>query len=215
MSETAKPNTDAAPDEAAPDLGKQGIKLAFEMGPLLVFFVANSYSGIFWATGLFMIATVISLGLSRHVLGKIPIMPLVSGVFVLVFGALTLYLQDELFIKVKPTIVNVLFGSILLGCLAANQLVWRILFGDAFQLDEQGWRKLQFRWGVFFLFLAILNEFIWRNFSTDFWAGFKLWGVMPITMLFAISLIPVMQAHEIGRKTDDETPDGAATKSKA
>lgn len=205
MAETANSQTpDSASAEAEPDLGKQGLKLVFELGPLLVFFLMNSYGGIFWATGAFMIATTVSLTLSKIVLGKIPIMPLVSGVFVMVFGALTLILQDELFIKLKPTIVNTLFGVILLGCLAANQLVWRILFGDAFQLDEHGWRKLQFRWGVFFLFLAVLNEFIWRNFSTDFWAGFKLWGVMPITMIFAVSMIPVMQAHELRKDTADE-----------
>ncbi len=171
------------------------LKLALELGPLGVFFFLNYQAGIFYATGGFMIATVISLTASKLLLGKIAIMPLVTGVFVLIFGGLTLYLADELFIKLKPTIVNTLFGAILLGGLAFKVPLLRPLLGDAFPLDDQGWVKMTWRWGVFFLFLALLNEVIWRNFSTDFWVNFKVFGIMPITMLFAGSQMFFLRHH--------------------
>jgi len=181
-------------------------KLAVEAGPLLVFFIANSYAKelfgaegnekIFWATGAFMIATAIALVVSRSLFGRIPIMPLVSGVFVFLFGGLTLWLQDDLFIKVKPTIVNLLFASILFGGLWFGRLLLKYVLGEAFKLSDEGWRILTIRWAVFFIFLACLNEFIWRNFSTDFWAGFKLFGVMPITMIFAIAQVGLLMKHQ-------------------
>lgn len=171
------------------------LKLALELGPLGVFFFLNYHAGIFYATGGFMIATVISLTASKLLLGKIAIMPLVTGVFVLVFGGLTLYLADELFIKLKPTIVNTIFGFILLGGLAFKVPLLRPLLGDAFPLDDQGWVKMTWRWGVFFFFLALLNEVIWRNFSTDFWVNFKVFGIMPITMLFAGSQMYFLRHH--------------------
>ncbi len=171
------------------------LKLALELGPLGVFFFLNYKAGIFYATGGFMVATVISLTASKLLLGKIAIMPLVTGVFVLVFGGLTLYLADELFIKLKPTIVNTLFGTILLGGLAFKIPLLRPLLGDAFPLDDEGWVKMTWRWGVFFLFLALLNEVIWRNFSTDFWVNFKVFGIMPITMIFAGSQMYFLRHH--------------------
>jgi intracellular septation protein len=124
-------------------------------------------------------------------------MPLVSGIVVLVFGALTLYLHDEVFIKMKPTIVNTLFGVILLGGLAFGKSLLGYVFHSAFQLDAEGWRKLTLRWGLFFFFLAILNEVVWRNFSTDFWVAFKVWATMPITILFTISQMPLIMRHSL------------------
>ena len=171
------------------------LKLALELGPLVVFFFLNYKAGIFYATGGFMIATVISLTLSKLLLGKIAIMPLVTGVFVLVFGGLTLYLADDLFIKLKPTIVNCIFGSILLGGLAFNTPLLKPLLGDAFPLDDEGWVKMTWRWGLFFFFLAVLNEVVWRNFSTDTWVNFKVFGIMPLTMLFAGSQVYLLQDH--------------------
>ena len=171
------------------------LKLALELGPLVVFFFLNYRAGIFYATGGFMIATVISLTASKLLLGKIAIMPLVTGVFVLIFGGLTLYLADELFIKLKPTIVNTIFGSILLGGLAFKVPLLKPLLGDAFPLDDEGWVKMTWRWGLFFFFLALLNEVIWRNFSTDFWVNFKVFGIMPITMLFAGSQMYFLRNH--------------------
>ena len=171
------------------------LKLALELGPLVVFFLLNYRAGIFYATGGFMIATVISLTLSKLLLGKIAIMPLVTGVFVLVFGGLTLYLADDLFIKLKPTIVNCIFGSVLLGGLAFKVPLLKPLLGDAFPLDDEGWVKMTWRWGVFFFFLAALNEVMWRNFSTDVWVNFKVFGIMPITMLFAGSQVYFLRNH--------------------
>lgn len=173
------------------------LKLAYELGPLVVFFGVNAYSGIFWATGFFMAATAVALILSRLSFGRIPIMPIVTGAFVLVFGGLTLLLQDDHFIKIKPTLINGLFAAVALGGLAFDWVVWRTLFGEMFQLTEKGWRTLQFRWGCFFLLLAFLNEIMWRNFSTDTWVAFKVFGILPLTLVFALLQIGVLQRYGI------------------
>jgi intracellular septation protein len=190
------------------------LKLALELGPLMVFFFANSrgewlaetfpalseFGGpLFVATGLFMVATAISLSVSWLMVRSLPIMPLVSGVVVFVFGALTLYLQDEIFIKMKPTIVNTLFGAVLLGGLFFGKSLLGYVFDEAFKLDAEGWRKLTLRWGLFFLFLAFVNEVVWRLFSTDAWVAFKVWGIMPITLIFTFSQMPLIMRHS----TDD------------
>jgi intracellular septation protein len=194
---------------------QQIVKMLLEIGPIVVFFIVNSQAGkyianpdhaIFWGTGAFMIATTVSLLLSLRLLGRIPVMPLVSGAFVLVFGALTLLLQNELFIKLKPTIVNGLFAAILLGGLACGHALLKHLFGEIFRLTDQGWRLLTFRWALFFIVLAVLNEVIWRSFSTDFWISFKVWGVMPLTMVFAIAQVGLLKRHELdanAASTDD------------
>lgn len=184
--------------EAEPEFDrKQVIKLLVELGPLVVFFIGNSRYGIFAGTGAFMVATLIALAVSRALLGRIPTMPLVSGFFVIVFGGLTLWLQDDQFIKLKPTIVNGLFAAILFGGLAAGKSLLKIVFGDVFRLTEEGWRQLTFRWGVFFLALAIVNEIVWRWFSTDFWVSFKVFGIMPITMAFAVAQVGLLKRHEL------------------
>jgi intracellular septation protein len=177
---------------------KQLMKMLLEVGPIVVFFTVNSYRGIFWGTGAFMVATLIALLASRTLMGRIPIMPLVSGVFVLVFGGLTLLLQDELFIKMKPTIVNSLFAAILFTGLIYNKSLLRYVFGEVFFLTDAGWRILTQRWGLFFVFLALLNEIVWRTSSTEFWISFKLWGIMPLTMLFAVSQLGLLKRHEAG-----------------
>jgi len=186
------------------------LKLALELGPLLVFFFANTRGGwlaerlpflstfgepLFIATALFMAATAISLAVSWALTRTLPIMPLVSGIVVFVFGALTLYLHNETFIKMKPTIVNTLFGAVLLGGLLAGKPLLGYVFDSAFKLDAEGWRKLTLRWGLFFLFLAAANEVVWRSFSTDAWVAFKVWGIMPITILFTISQLPLIMRH--------------------
>jgi intracellular septation protein len=176
---------------------KQAIKLAVEFGPLLVFFIANSHYGIYTGTGAFMVATVIALAISQTFLGRIAIMPLITGIFVLVFGGLTLWLQDDHFIKMKPTIVNALFATILFGGLATGRLFLKIVFGDVMRLSEEGWRILTLRWALFFVFLAILNEVMWRGFSTDTWVAFKVFGIMPITFVFALAQIGVLKKYEI------------------
>lgn len=172
------------------------LKFALELGPLVVFFSVNARAGLFWGTGAFMAATAISLIVSWLLIRRVPIMPLVTGVVVLVFGGLTLYLHDELFIKLKPTIVNTMFGAVLLGGLFFGKSLLAVVFDAAFSLTEEGWKKLTFRWALFFFALAILNEVIWRNFSTDFWVAFKVWGVMPLTFLFALTQVPLLQRYE-------------------
>ncbi len=188
------------------------LKLALELGPLIVFFFANSKGAwlatkipalasiggpLFIATLLFMVATAVALIVSYILTKTLPIMPLVSGAVVLVFGSLTLYLQDETFIKMKPTIVNSLFGIVLLGGLYFGKSLLGHVFGSAFKLDAGGWKKLTLRWGIFFLALAVMNEVIWRNVSTDNWVAFKVWGTMPITLLFTISQMPLIMKHSV------------------
>ena len=156
------------------------LKFALELGPLLVFFFANARGEwlashfpvlaemggpIFIATGLFMAATAIALIVSWVLTRTLPMMPLISGIVVFVFGALTLWLQNDTFIKMKPTIVNTLFGAILLGGLFFGKSLLGYVFNSAFKLTDEGWRKLTLRWGLFFLFLAVLNEVVWRAFS--------------------------------------------------
>ncbi len=189
---TDKPTAGPEP-EISP---QQLLKMLLEVGPIGVFFLVNAYRGIFWGTGAFMAATAIALLASRKLLGRIPIMPLISGAFVLVFGGLTLVLQDELFIKMKPTIVNTLFAVILFGGIAYGQSFLKYIFGEVFNLSEEGWRVLTIRWAVFFLVLAMINEVVWRSFSTDFWIGFKVWGIMPLTMVFAVAQIGLIKRYE-------------------
>jgi len=178
-------------------LKAQILKLAVEVGPLVVFFIVNARAGIFWGTGVFMVATVVSLIASRILFGRLPVMPLVSGVCVMVFGGLTLWLQDDHFIKLKPTIVNSLFaGALFIGLLAGQSLL-RVVFGEVFRLTDEGWRKLTLRWAFFFVFLAVLNEVMWRSFSTDTWVTFKVFAVMPLTMAFALAQIGLLRHYEL------------------
>ena len=202
-----------------------GLKLALELGPLMVFFFGNLYGErlgtafpalttlggpLFIATGLFMAATVISLLVSKLVVGKLPMMPLVSGVVVLAFGGLSIWLQNELFIKMKPTIINTMFGLILLGGLLFGRSLLGYVFNSAFQLDDEGWNKLTLRWGLFFLLLAVLNEVVWRGSNwyylpdvktaDNLWVNFKVWGTMPITFLFTLSQLPLIMKHSLEGK---------------
>lgn len=173
------------------------LKLALEIGPLLVFFFANNKFDLFTATAAFMVTMAIALVVHYALAKHLPIMPLVSGVVVFVFGGLTLYLQDELFIKIKPTVVNLLFAFILLLGYAFKRYFLELLFNQAFKLTIEGWRKLTLNWALFFIGLAILNEYIWRNYSTDFWVSFKTFGMMPITLIFSFSQIALIQKYMI------------------
>lgn len=173
------------------------LKLVLDLGPLVVFFVGNSQFGIFYATGMFMAAVIVSLIITYAIARRISPMPIVTGVVVLIFGGLTLWLNDELFIKLKPTIVNSIFAAILSAGLMTNRLYLKLLFDNAFHLPEGAWRTLTYRWIGFFIFLALLNEVIWRNFSTDFWVGFKLWGVVPISMIYGLAQMPYILKHQL------------------
>lgn len=188
------------------------LKFTLEMGPLLVFFLVN-FRGqwlidniplfssfdkpIYPATAVFMIAIVIALTVSWVIARKIPVMPLVSGVFVLIFGFLTLWLHDDIFIKMKPTLINTLFALILFGGLLFKKSLLSYVMDSAFKLDAEGWRKLTVRWAWFLLFLAVLNEVVWRNFSNEFWTSFKVFGTMPITIIFMIIQAPLLIRHAI------------------
>jgi len=171
------------------------LKLTLDVGPLVLFFVANSRFGIFGATGAFMAAVVAALLVSYTMTRQWPIMPVVTAIVVLVFGGLTLALHDETFIKLKPTIIYVLFGGILLGGYILEKPFLAILFDSMFHLTPEGWRKLTLRWALFFLALAVLNEAIWRTQSTDFWVNFKLFGFVPITFVFAALQYPLLMRY--------------------
>jgi intracellular septation protein len=168
------------------------LKLALDIGPLVLFFAANSKFGIYAATGSFMVAVLIALGVSYAMTRHIAIMPVVTAVIVLVFGGLTLILHDELFIKLKPTIIYVLFGGTLLAGIAFDKAFLSIMFDQMFHLTAQGWRKLTWRWALFFLALAVVNEVVWRTQTTDFWVSFKLFGVVPLTFLFGALQYPLL-----------------------
>lgn len=180
------------------------LKLALEMGPLVAFFIANSKFGIFPATAVLMVCVVISLIGSRILMKHWPVMPIVTAVAVLFFGALTIWLNDDLFIKLKPTIVNSLFGAILLGGLAFGKPLLPIVLDSVMRLTDEGWRKMTFRWGVFFFVLAALNEIVWRTQTTDFWVSFKTFGIMPLTIVFALSQAPLILKHEIKDETSSK-----------
>jgi len=188
------------------------VKAVLEFGPIVCFVVSYNFGErfgfvammpeglqkpIFLATVVMMTTTPIAIGFSWFLTRTLPAMPIVTLVVITIFGGLTLYLQDDVFIKLKPTIINTLFGVTLLIGLAFGRSFLRIIFGPAFQLSEEGWRKLTLRWGVFFLFLAVVNEVVWRNFSESFWVGFKFWGMTGLTMLFVMSQVPLMTQHAV------------------
>jgi intracellular septation protein len=172
-------------------------KLATELGPLLVFFVANAKFGLFAATGAFMVAIVAAIVASYVVTRHVPVMALVTAVVVLVFGTLTLVLHDETFIKVKPTIIYALFAAVLGGGLLFGRSFIAIMFDQVFNLTPTGWRLLTMRWALFFAAMAVLNELIWRTQSTDFWVAFKAFGVIPLTMVFALLQMPLVKQHHL------------------
>lgn len=172
-------------------------KLALEAGPLVIFFAANAATDLITATAVFVVATLVSVALSWILARRVPVMPLVGGVFVTLFGGLTVLLEDDLFIKIKPTIVNLLFSAILFVGLATGRLFIKLLLEGAMALTEDGWRKLTVRWGLFFLVLAALNEAVWRSVSSDMWVAFKVWGLLPLTVVFSLLQVPLIQRHQI------------------
>ena len=175
-------------------------KLALDLGPLLIFFAAFKYLGIFVATGAFMVAVLVALAIGYALEKKLSPMPIFTAVLVVIFGGLTLYLQNDLFIKMKPSVLYAFFGALLLGGLNFNRLFIKYVFGQAFELDEAGWRKLTIRWGIFFLALAVLNEVVWRLTSTETWVAFKVWGIIPLLFLFALAQTPLVMKHQLGDK---------------
>ncbi len=197
------------------------LKLLLELGPLAVFFFANARGEwlaerlpalgalggpLFVATALFVVATVVSLVVSLAVLRHLPIMPLVSGAVVLVFGGLALWLHDETFIKMKPTIINALFGGTLLVGLAFGKPLLGYVFDSAFRLTDEGWSKLTLRWGIFLVILAVLNEVVWRSVSTDAWVNFKVFGLVAITFVFTLLQLPLINRYSLPDEEEKPTP---------
>jgi intracellular septation protein len=173
------------------------VRLALDLGPLLVFFASYEFFGIFVATGCFMAAVLAALAFGYVRERRVSPMPLFTAVLVLIFGGLTLYLRNDIFIKMKPTVLYALFGTLLLGGLLWNQLLIKYVFAQAFDLSDAGWRTLTWRWGVFFFALAVVNEFVWRNFSTSAWVYFKVWAIIPLIFLFALAQTPLILKHEV------------------
>ena len=171
------------------------LKMALDLGPLILFFFANSHYGIFVATATFMVAVLAALAVSYLLTRQLPIMPVVTAIIVVVFGGLTLVLHDATFIKVKPTIIYALFGAVLIGGLVFNKPLLGVVFDSLFHLTAEGWRKLTLRWAIFFFALAILNEIVWRNTSTDVWVDFKVFGVVPLTFAFGALQMPLLRKY--------------------
>ena len=177
---------------------KSYIKLFTEFGPIAVFFLMNAQYGIFHATAAFMAATAIAIPIAWKMDGKIPVMPIVIGIFVLFFGSLTLIFHDDTFIKLKPTIVNLLFAIILIVSKTYfEKNILKLVLGSAFKLSEKGWNILNTRWTYFFIFLAILNELVWRTQPETTWVNFKVWGILPLTFIFTALQVPMINKHKI------------------
>lgn len=202
MSAPASSDRDAVAQPAAES--KQIAKMILDLAPLLIFFAAYMATDIYVATAVLMTATVVSMIVSRLWLGHISVTLILTTVLVVGFGALTLWLNDPSFIKMKPTMVNLLFAGALGAGLFTGRNFLQLLLGQAFRLTEEGWRKLTYRWIGFFLAMAVLNEIVWRNFSEATWASFKVFGILPITIIFAMLQVGLIQRH--GIENTDNTP---------
>jgi intracellular septation protein len=165
--------------------------------------LSGEHAGIFVATAVFIPAVLVALAIGYALTRHLPVMPVVTAIIVVVFGGLTLVLQDETFIKLKPTIIYVLFGAVLLGGLAFGKLLLGMVFDSVFHLTDEGWRKLTLRWALFFLALAVLNEIVWRTQTTDVWVSFKVFGVVPLTFLFAALQYPLLTKYAVPEKAEE------------
>ncbi len=173
-----------------------GVKLLIDVGPLVLFFFVNWWFGVFAATGAFMAAMMIAMILSQVRYRQISPLLWFSGAMVLLMGSVTLWLHNETFIKIKPTLYYALISSILaFGLFTGRPLLKAVLESAYPGLDNDGWRKITRNWALFFLFMAALNEAVWRNSTTDFWVGFKLWGAIPLTFVFALANVPMLLRH--------------------
>ncbi|MGO9008131.1 MAG: septation protein A [Beijerinckiaceae bacterium] len=216
MTETGEPAAEAAQTKTAKP--PAWIKPVLEFGPLVLFFFANARpklfhpfvslflpanllagenAGLFTATSVLMPAAIAALVVSYVMTKRVPVMPLVTAILVVVFGALTLYLQDPSFIKMKPTILYVAFGTVLFGGLVLKKPLLPIVFDNALSLSERGWFVLTLRWAIFFFTLAVLNEIVWRTQSNDVWVAFKFPGTVIIIFLFTLTQVPLMLRHEV------------------
>jgi intracellular septation protein len=192
------------------------LKLTLEIGPLILFFVANARGEklaasfpviatlggpIFFATATFIVATLVALAVSYALTRRLPLMPFVTAIVVVVFGGMTLWLHDETFIKIKPTIIYCLFGGTLLGGLLFGKSFLGYVFDAVFKLTDEGWRKLTIRWGLFFFGLAVLNEIVWRLVTTDTWVTFKVFAILPLTFVFALLQLRLVNRYSLPDET--------------
>ncbi len=168
-----------------------------DYGPLAVFFAAYMLADLMTATAALMAATVVALALSYGIARRVPVMAVVTAVIVGVFGGLTLVLQDDTFIKMKPTIVQLIFAAVLLAGLALGRQPLKAVMGKALDLDDDGWRKLSLRYALFFIAMAALNEVVWRTQSESFWVSFKVFGLAAITVAFTLAQMPLISRHQI------------------
>ena len=183
-------------------MSKQFIKFVTDFGPLLIFFIFYYQSGhdLRVAIPPLIIATLISLSVIYLLERKIPFIPLTSGIIITFFGGLTLYFDNPIFIYMKPTVVNILFALVLIfGKFFSKEPLLKKLFKNSFKLLDEGWKKFNDRWILFFIFLAILNEIVWRTRSEEFWVNFKVWGLMPISFIFAAFQVPLIKKYKIDK----------------
>ena len=176
------------------------IKFAADFGPLLIFFIIyfSNENDLKTAIPPFVIATLISLIVIYFLEKRIPMVPLVGGILITLFGGLTLYFDNKIFFYMKPTIINLLFAIVLFfGKYFTKKPLLKIFFQNAFNLEDEGWKKLNYRWVCFFIFVAILNEIVWRTQSEAFWVNFKVWGLLPISFLFAASQVPLINKYKL------------------
>jgi len=176
---------------------KSIFKLLVDIGPLAIFFIFYIRSDLQSAILPFMLATIVAVIFSYIVEKKIPIMPTVGAIIILIFGGMSLYFNNDIFFKMKPTIINILFAIILVAGNYANKPLLKLLFGGTIKLQEEGWKILTKRWISFFIALAILNEFIWRTQTTDVWVNFKVFGILPLTFIFTLTQFPIIRKFQI------------------
>lgn len=183
------------------------LKMLIEFGPAAAFFLAYLAAGLFAATAAIMVASVASILVTWTMFRRVPTMPLVSAVMVVVFGSITLILNDKTFIMMKPTVLNAMFAVVLVGGIVLfDKPLLKLLFDEVFSLDAAGWRKLSLRWGVMFAVLAIVNEVVWRSFSEEIWATYKTFGQTILIFVFTLTQLPMIMAHE---QKKDEASDGS------
>ena len=181
-------------------MNKPIIKFVADFGPLLIFFIIyfNNENDLKLAIPPFIIATLVALALVYFFERKIPMVPLISGILISLFGGLTIYFDNKIFFYMKPTIINLLFASFLFfGKYFTKKPLLKIFFQNALNLEQEGWRRLNYRWMCFFIFVAILNEIVWRTQSEPFWVNFKVWGLLPISFLFAASQMPLINKYKL------------------
>lgn len=177
------------------------LKNVAEYAPLVVFFAFYYIKkDLFWATGGLLVATVVSIIITIVMERKLPFLPIFTAVAVSIFGGLTLLLKDDIFIKIRPTVVNLIFALGLLTGLWKDKLFLKMLLGKALDISEKGWRILTIRWAIFFMAIALLNEIVWRTQTEEFWVNFKVLGVMGLNFLFLLIHIPLLQKHQIKRE---------------